>query len=526
MSLADRERLLSDLLARYPDAYVAALRPDGIPVQLPTALPVARGHQRDERSAFFEMIVPEDIWAALAAWDSARATGSGKARVRLTSDPDRHVEVHTVDLTERHGVFIELAITEDGVSPWSERVQAPDARPRVATMRKDSHATLLSIDRATTQLLGWLPEDVVGRRTLDFTDPDHVAMAVTTYIDMLRTPGSARRSRLRYRRADGGWLWVEVTNHNLIDDPEYGCVLAEVVDVSEEMAYQEALRSREELLRRLTDALPVGVVHVDLVGRVLYRNEHLDTIVGGQSAATTVDELFASLTDSDRPLLSAALDSLRHETQDAALDVVFELPGGARHCTLSMRALTDRAGAPSGAVLCVSDMTESIRMRRELERRATTDSLTGCHTRASILTLLADSMRHATSGGTGVIFIDLDHFKEVNDRHGHAAGDDFLAEVARRLLGAVRQGDAVGRLGGDEFLVLCVGVGSARQLEDITERLTATLAAPVVVGRSVVPIEASFGMAWAEPDAGAPDDLVARADAAMYAAKRQRRRSA
>jgi diguanylate cyclase (GGDEF)-like protein/PAS domain S-box-containing protein len=365
---------------------------------------------------------------------------------------------------------------------------------------------------------------MIGHRTLEFTDPEHLTVAITTYIDMLRNPGSARRSRVRYRRADGSWLWVEVTNHNLLDDPEYGCVLAEVVDVSEEMAYQEALRSREELLRRLTDALPLGVLHVDLDGRVLYRNEQLGSILG-HAHAPTLEEQFASARSEHREFVSAMLAAVRTDARDGDADIVIEAPGDVRQCRLTLRVLKDAAGAATGAVIAVSDVTDSVRMRAQLERRATTDSLTGCHTRSSIMSLLERSLVCGKSSGvgTGVIFIDLDRFKHVNDEYGHAVGDEFLAQVAQRLLAAVRQRDAVGRLGGDEFLVLCDAVASAEQLNDIAKRLSAALGDDVDLGANPMPVRASIGVAWSQHSLSAPDDLVALADDAMYAVKRARR---
>jgi diguanylate cyclase (GGDEF)-like protein/PAS domain S-box-containing protein len=524
LSVAARNQLLEELVGRYPDCYVSALRLNGIPIPVPVGIAVPNQVLVEAPRAFFELIVPDDIWPAMAAWDRGRKIGAASVRLRLASDPEHFVEVHVLDFTEQHGVYLEVVVTEDGSNPWPERAPTENARARVGTMRKDNQSFVLSMDEATTDLLGWKPEQMIGHRTLEFTDPEHLTVAITTYIDMLRNPGSARRSRVRYRRADGSWLWVEVTNHNLLDDPEYGCVLAEVVDVSEEMAYQEALRSREELLRRLTDALPLGVLHVDLDGRVLYRNEQLGSILG-HAHAPTLEEQFASARSEHREFVSAMLAAVRTDARDGDADIVIEAPGDVRQCRLTLRVLKDAAGAATGAVIAVSDVTDSVRMRAQLERRATTDSLTGCHTRSSIMSLLERSLVCGKSSGvgTGVIFIDLDRFKHVNDEYGHAVGDEFLAQVAQRLLAAVRQRDAVGRLGGDEFLVLCDAVASAEQLNDIAKRLSAALGDDVDLGANPMPVRASIGVAWSQHSLSAPDDLVALADDAMYAVKRARR---
>jgi diguanylate cyclase (GGDEF)-like protein len=99
----------------------------------------------------------------------------------------------------------------------------------------------------------------------------------------------------------------------------------------------------------------------------------------------------------------------------------------------------------------VADITESVRLRQQLEDRATFDVLTRCHNRAAILQVLERALAEPSQVGTAAIFVDLDRFKEINDRLGHAAGDALLVEVAQRLRRSVRDRDLVGRLGGDEW---------------------------------------------------------------------------
>jgi diguanylate cyclase (GGDEF)-like protein/PAS domain S-box-containing protein len=321
-------------------------------------------------------------------------------------------------------------------------------------------------------------------------------------------------------------VWFEVTNHNLLNDPAHGYILTEMLDVSDEMAAQEALRAREHLLRRLTDALPYGIFQVDTRRRIVYCNAALESIVGTTSA-DDLSDLLASVVSSDRAALNAALDAVLVEGRDRDLEVGFQREHGeVRRCTLSLRALTDDASTLTGAIACLVDVTESVRLREELEDRATFDVLTRCYNRASILALLEHTLvdRSLGDGGVGVIFIDLDRFKDINDRLGHSAGDAFLAEVAKRLASSVRSGDVVGRLGGDEFLVVCAHVQSADGALDIGNRIADALAQGPVAhdGQLVVPI-ASIGVAWSEQRSVDSDTLVACADRAMYESKRLRR---
>ena len=124
-----------------------------------------------------------------------------------------------------------------------------------------------------------------------------------------------------------------------------------------------------------------------------------------------------------------------------------------------------------------------------------------------------------TEPGTAVAFIDLDRFKPVNDRFGHAAGDRLLVAVAERLRLTVRGCDRIGRVGGDEFLVICPGVANTAKAIEIGERLAGALNATIDIGAGIVDLRASIGVAWTCEQLD-PDALIARADAAMYESKR------
>lgn len=155
----------------------------------------------------------------------------------------------------------------------------------------------------------------------------------------------------------------------------------------------------------------------------------------------------------------------------------------------------------------------------DLQHLVLHDPLTGLPNRAGLTARLdAACADRATSGSClGLLFVDLDHFKAVNDSLGHAAGDAFLAVVARRLRSAVRESGTVARLSGDEFVVVD-DLGHAEQAASLAQRLLDVLSAPVVVEGLEVVTTASIGAAIAEPDE-TPDRLLRRADIAMYRAK-------
>ncbi len=166
---------------------------------------------------------------------------------------------------------------------------------------------------------------------------------------------------------------------------------------------------------------------------------------------------------------------------------------------------------------------KSMRLQRQLEQLALYDELTGLANRKllqeQLTTAIASALRDSAS--LGIMFIDLDGFKAVNDQLGHDVGDDVLRAVAERLNGVVRQNDLVGRLGGDEFVVICETVDEDSALI-VAERITEAIRAPYAGVPAPLGISASVGVVLTHPILGAVpsgDDLLVRADAAMYRSK-------
>ena len=154
----------------------------------------------------------------------------------------------------------------------------------------------------------------------------------------------------------------------------------------------------------------------------------------------------------------------------------------------------------------------------EREQQAQTDALTGLPNRTLLSARTAESLEEAGGAGTGLLLLDLDRFKEVNDTLGHHVGDQFLQVIARRLTTAVRPGDTVVRLGGDEFALLLPGTGAA-DAEDTARRLLEAVCAPVVLEGLQIDVDASIGVAVAPEHGSDLDALLRHADVAMYLAK-------
>lgn len=160
-------------------------------------------------------------------------------------------------------------------------------------------------------------------------------------------------------------------------------------------------------------------------------------------------------------------------------------------------------------------------LHQELRRQALEDPLTRLPNRAALIGELGRALDRARAGGPGValLFLDLDGFKAVNDRFGHAAGDDLLVQVAGRITGCLRADDVVARLGGDEFVVVCADGGRRDDALRLATRIAAAVAAPVVLAAGSARVSASIGVALTGDGRTPADALLMQADAAMYRAK-------
>jgi diguanylate cyclase (GGDEF)-like protein/hemerythrin-like metal-binding protein len=170
----------------------------------------------------------------------------------------------------------------------------------------------------------------------------------------------------------------------------------------------------------------------------------------------------------------------------------------------------------------LTDVTARRRAEKQLSYLAFLDPLTGLANRALFLDRLRDTLIAARRDRrvAAVLLCDLDGFKQVNDQHGHDAGDAVLRAVARRLETAVRDSDTVARLGGDEFAVILAKVASREQVAIVTERMVRAFDEPILVGAVPCKVGISIGIATHPEDASEVDALVTRADAAMYESKR------
>ena len=283
---------------------------------------------------------------------------------------------------------------------------------------------------------------------------------------------------------------------------------------------RRALDIYSRVLRATLDAVGEAVLVADEDGQLLLANRPFADLAGlGVEYRLELRDLRAALTALGAPFDDTGLRDLLAGAGGPARTL--ELDGGRTvMCSVAPVALDDGG---VGRMIALRDVTPERRQLRELEHRALHDDLSGLPGRDLLMDRLERALtRQGRDGGAvGVAFIDLDRFKEVNDRHGHAAGDRVLVEVAGRLQHELRDADTVGRLGGDEFLVICDGLESMATLDAICERIQVRIAEPYRLGSLEVVLSASLGAVLEWDLAVPPAQLIERADAVMYAAKRR-----
>ncbi len=284
------------------------------------------------------------------------------------------------------------------------------------------------------------------------------------------------------------------------------------------------LETAERRFEQALDSMAEGFALFDGEERLVYRNRRYLEFFP-RTAALRVPG--ARLMDLRRAAIAAG--EFKHvgpgngDAWIAAQRAMFSTGGRGEYELADGRCMVavNRKTPDGGTVVVWHDVTARKRLERELQHRATHDALTGLPNRVMFRDEFRRARARAERDGTAlaVMLVDLDHFKEINDTHGHAVGDEVLVEVARRLATAVRTGDFVARLGGDEFAVLAGWPGGGSEASALAQRLVEDLARPLRVGRISLRTSGSVGLRVYPHDRSGPDQLLANADRALYAAK-------
>jgi diguanylate cyclase (GGDEF)-like protein/PAS domain S-box-containing protein len=342
---------------------------------------------------------------------------------------------------------------------------------------------------------------------------------------------------------NASWLFIRV--HKLDD----GLAIT-TTDISARKASEFELERLAAFQHSIITSSPFATIVTDLTGRITSVNPAAESMLGYDSSHLLDHEsALVFLDPQEVAARAAALTDELGEPVEPGISVLAAKPrrgcveqsewnfvrrdGSRLDALLTVSALSVESGQIAGLMLVAYDVTERKRMEAEAAHVANHDALTELPNRTLFRQRFAASLSRARANGRKValLMIDLDGFKLINDSMGHRAGDDVLAQIAKRLLKSVRRADTVARLGGDEFVVVLDDVESASAAERMAERLLFQIGLPIEIGVPIwigVPIgiepqrasaSASIGIAL-YPDHGEhADTLLSHADLAMYRAK-------
>ncbi|HEY4214974.1 MAG TPA: PAS domain-containing protein [Steroidobacteraceae bacterium] len=289
-------------------------------------------------------------------------------------------------------------------------------------------------------------------------------------------------------------------------------------DISVELAARQELAKQTATLNAVVDAIPdmIAVLDLDLRCRLVntaterWRGKRRETMLG----RTFEGALGTAEYERSQPWLKRALaGEVVHYEKD------YPEAADSRYVAITYLPLRLDDGTVGGLIVVAQDITRQREENLRLLSLSERDPLTGLLNRAGFEGYLDQRTSRGEGAGLAVIYIDLDHFKPVNDAHGHAAGDSVLKEVASRLLGLVRPTDAVARLGGDEFGVVLAGVREAEHASRVADKIVEMARHPIRLEMAAVVIGASVGVAFDSTFEGGWKGLVARADKQAYEAK-------
>jgi diguanylate cyclase (GGDEF)-like protein/PAS domain S-box-containing protein len=293
-----------------------------------------------------------------------------------------------------------------------------------------------------------------------------------------------------------------------------------VAEVDERKLAEQALRESEQRFRALVHQASDVFTVIDRDGQIRYQSPAVESVLGypaDKLVGTGMDALIHP--DDHQGFRELLGKSLARPSASVVGELRMRLHADTRLSRRFEMTITNLLGNPTvgGLVLNYRDITERALYQEQLTQQAFQDSLTGLPNRARLLEQLNFALQQRGSS-VGLLFLDLDGFKQVNDTFGHDAGDELLRQVARRFSGCLRPSDTLARLGGDEFVVLLPSAGND-DAAAVARRLEACLIEPFVLADGTVTIGASIGVALSPAGQFTPEQLVREADSAMYRAK-------
>lgn len=372
------------------------------------------------------------------------------------------------------------------------------------------------------------PKDLAGRAVIDLYGPEAFHSFAPHFERAFR--GEHVRYERLLERPDDSSLWISVSLYPHRDaaghvEGVFSCSF----EVDELKRTRDALDKALQMQSLYLENSPLAVVEWDEEVRVRRWSGQAERIFGWSAAEVLGErsrdiglvhpEWVPTIRASTMELLEGVATRNRMISRNKTKS------GKYIYCEWFNSAFVDANGKARGIFSLAQDVTLRVEADEQLRHAAVHDALTGCHNRQSLIARLEHALARARRTGThlAILFVDLDRFKPVNDTHGHLIGDALLQAVGKRLQQCVRESDTVARVGGDEFVVLVDTEVQWQTPEALRQRISEGIATGFQVGGLSLTCGASMGIARYPEDGDSPDELLMRADQAMYREKARRR---
>ena len=374
------------------------------------------------------------------------------------------------------------------------------------------------------QTFGWAREEALGRDLAGLLIPERYRERHLAGMSRFAATGEGlvfnQRIEMQALQKDGSEIPIEMSIAALETDAGW-TANAFLHDISERKRVREQIQTSERRLRDITDNLPVLIAYIDDQQRFRFCNGTFIDWLGAEPTEmlgrTVLEVTGPELYEQRRELIERALAGER---------VAFELSstamGRTRHLQTTYVPDVRFDGTVAGIYTLSTDISDLKAVQQQLSQMARFDTLTGLANRRQLNEKLPEVVARAHRSGEAIalMYLDVDRFKSINDNYGHATGDAVLQEFARRVRSSVRATDTVGRLAGDEFVVVLEGLHAAAEPQFVARKIIAAIERPFELADGLVlQVSTSVGIAFSIDARLAPEALLARADAALYEAK-------
>jgi len=409
----------------------------------------------------------------------------------------------------------DLAEAKDSLQVRKQHITAILNGVPEAILTVTTSGLIESINSAATRVLKADNNSLVGLNILEFFGEGQQIEKLTDIVRLQKT--SQEFKGLNYNKQPF-YMWVSLSPVSGMNNNIWVCVIS---DISSWKLAEANLKTKSSELDAILENAMVGIAFIK-DRSFLHVNHKFETLFAYERAQISgLSTRCLYLSDIAFEQLSDEVDEVlnRGENFEGQLEMVRQ--NGERFwCAISSKAI-DEGDPQQGTIWLFDDVTQQRENEERLMNLASFDSLTGLPNRAVFLDRLEHALHkaHRESGTLAVFFLDLDHFKHINDSLGHTAGDQLLCEVATRLQSSIREGDTVARLGGDEFTVILEDVRSAQYVAKIAEKILWAISETYLLDTIEVNISPSIGISLYPADGRDMDILLRNADAAMYHAK-------